>query len=91
MKSTAPLIHARVGSLERTGYLTPYLAELIVDDVRRRGAGARVEIRLPVDANQATLDTLDERLAPLRRHGVRVVCRRERGPRRTAITPDAAA
>jgi len=91
MKSTAPLIHAQVGGLERMGYLTPYLAELIVDDVRRRGAGACVEIRLGADADQASLDALDERLAPLRRHGVRVVCRRERGSRRTAITPDAAA
>jgi len=91
MESTAPLIHARVGGLQRTGYLTPYLAELIIDDVRRRGAGACVEIRLTADADQASLDALDERLAALRRHGVRVVCRRERGPRRTAITPDAAA
>ena len=90
MESTPPLIHARVGGLHRTGYLTPYLAELIIDDVRRR-AGGRVEIRLTADADQATLDALDERLAHLRRHGVRVVCRRECGPRRTAITPDAAA
>jgi len=91
MESTVPLIHARVGGLHRTGYLTPYLAELIIDDVRRRGAGGCVEIRLTADADQATLDALDERVAHLRRHGVRVVCRRERGPRRTAITPDAAA
>ena len=91
MESTALLIHARVGGLHRTGYLTPYLAELIIDDVRRRGAGGCVEIRLTADADQATLDALDERVAHLRRHGVRVVCRRERGPRRTAITPDAAA
>ncbi len=90
MKSTAPLIHARVGGLQRTGYLTPYLAELIIDDVRRR-AGGCVEIRLTADADQATLEALDERLAHLGRHGVRVVCRRARGPRRTAITPDAAA
>src|SRR2546428_12957690 len=91
MESTAPLIHARVGGLQRTGYLTPYLAELIIDDVRRRGAGVCVEIRLGADADQASLDALDERLAALRRHGVRVVCRRERGLRRTASTPDAAA
>src|SRR5437870_7162372 len=45
MESTPPLIQARVGGLHRTGYLTPYLAELIIDDVRRR-AGGRVEIRL---------------------------------------------
>jgi len=91
MESTAPLIHARVGGLQRTGYLTPYLAELIIDDVRRRGAGVCVEIRLGADADQASLDALDERLAALRRQGVRVVCRRERRSRRTAITPDAAA
>jgi len=91
MEDTAPLIHARVGGLHRTGRLTPYLAELIIDDVRRRGASARVEIRLPVDADQASLAALDERLAHLRRQGVRVVCRRERRPRRTLITPDAAA
>ena len=91
MENTAPLIRARVGALHRSGYLTPYLAELLIDDARRRGAVARVEIRLPVDADQADLDILEQRLAQLRRHGVRVVCRRERRPHRTAITPDAAA
>ena len=89
--SRTPLIHVRVGRLYRSGALTPYLTELIVDDVRRRGAGVFVEIRLGADADQASLDALDERLAALRRQGVRVICRRERRSRRTAITPDAAA
>ena len=91
MEDTAPLIRARVGALHRSGRLTPYLAELIIDDVRRFSAGARVDIRFAVDADQASLDALDERLARLRGRGVRVVCRRERRPRRALITPDAAA
>src|SRR5207249_10614135 len=45
MEDPTPLIRAQVGALHRSGRLTPYLAEFIIDDVRRRGAGARVEIR----------------------------------------------
>jgi len=89
--NTAPMIHAQVGSLHRTGHLTPYLAELIIDDVRRRVRGERVEIRLVVDADQASLDAVDTRLAPLRRRGVLIVCRRSRRPRGAALNPDAAA
>ena len=89
--NTTPMIHARVGSLHRTGQLTPYLAELILDDVRRRGRGGRVEIRLAVDADQASLDAVDAGLAPLRQHGVLIVCRRSRRPRGAALSPGAAA
>jgi len=78
--STTPLIHARVGGLYRSGPLTPYLAELILDDVRRRGPGGRVEIRLASSPDQADLEAVDARLAPLRRHGVHVVCRRPSRP-----------
>jgi len=90
--NTVPMIHARVGRVHRTGHLTPYLAELILDDVRRRGRGGRVEIRLAVDADQASLDAVDARLAPVRRHGVLVVvCRRSRRARGAALSPEAAA
>ena len=88
---TTPLIHARVGRVHRSGFLTPYLADLILDDVRRCGPGGRIEIRLPVDADQGSLEALDARLAPLRRYGVRIVCRRTRGPHGAALSPDAAA
>ena len=78
--SRTPLIHVRVGRLYRSGALTPYLTELIVDDVRRRGAGGRIEIRLAPSADQADLEAVDARLAPLRRYGVHIVCRRARRP-----------
>ena len=68
-----------------------YGAELIIDDVRRRGRGERVEIRFVVDADQASLDAVDRRLAPLRRRGMLIVCRRSRRPRGAALKPDAAA
>src|SRR4029077_2451843 len=42
--TTAPLIRVRIGCVERSGPLTPYLVELIVDDVRRQRPGAPVEI-----------------------------------------------
>ena len=88
---TTPLIHARVGGLQRSGALTPYLAELILDDVRRRGPGGRVEIRLAADADQADLEAVDAHLAPLCRYGVLIVCRRTRRPPGAALGPDAAA
>src|SRR5438552_4001243 len=58
MQSTAPMIPARVAGLQRTGYVPPYLAELIIDAGRRRGAGACVEVRLGADADRASLDAL---------------------------------
>ena len=76
--SRTPLIHVRVGGLYRSGPLTPYLTELILHDVRRRGAGGRIEIRLAPSADQADLEAVDARLAPLRQYGVHIVCRRAR-------------
>jgi len=70
-----PLIHARVGALHRIGHLTPYLAELIVDDVRRRGPGARVDVLVAADLDTADLDTVRALLSPLGTRGVRVLRR----------------
>ena len=78
--SRTPLIHVRVGGLYRSGPLTPYLTELILHDVRRRGAGGRIEIRLAPSADQADLEAVDASLAPLRRYGVHIFCRRARRP-----------
>jgi hypothetical protein len=86
---TAPLIRARIGTLVRSGPLTPYLAELIIDDARRQGPGGQVEIRL-VHGDRASLDAIDLRLAALRRRGVSIVCRAARGPRPGSLAPDAA-
>jgi len=88
---TTPLIQARVGRVHRSGPLTPYLAELILDDVRRSGPGGRVEIRLAANADQAELEAVETCLAPLRRHGVVIVCRRSRRADAAALTPGAAA
>ena len=73
--NAAPLIHARVGALHRIGHLTPYLAELIVDDVRRRGPGARVDVLVAADLDTADLDTVRALLSPLGTRGVRVLRR----------------
>ena len=86
--TTAPLIRVRIGCVERSGPLTPYLVELIVDDVRRQRPGGPVEIRL-VHAERTRLDLVEACLAPLRRRGVSIVCRAVRAPRES-IAPDAA-
>ncbi len=79
---TDPLVHARIGALHRIGPLTPYLAQLIVDDVRRHGPGARVDILVGADLDATELETVRERLAGLGSRGV-VVLRRH--PLRTGV------
>ena len=75
------LVRGRMATLHRAGMLTPYLAQLIADDVRRAGPHARLEIRIETDCDEATTAEVRERFAAL--DGVRVVLRRAR--------PDAAA
>ena len=77
-----PLVHARVGALHRIGPLTPYLAQLIIDDVRRRGPGVRVEILVGTDLDASELETVRERLAALGTRGVLVL---RRHPVRTGV------
>src|SRR4029450_167239 len=43
------------GPLERTGLLTPYLAEPLADDVLRSGPGARIEVMVAAPAKHDAL------------------------------------
>jgi acyl carrier protein len=58
--------------LERALGLSPYAVETIAEDARHAGPGARVQLSLPASAEAEAIDWLDQRVAPLRRHGIEV-------------------
>jgi acyl carrier protein len=66
------------GGLERTGELTPYAVDILVEDARRAGPGARVEMKLPASTDDAGLAAALHQLGPLSARGVAVRVRRER-------------
>lgn len=82
---TPPLIWARVlpppsrpsGRLERTGWLTPYTAETIVDSALRAGPGARLDMGVPPNLGDAALAELRHEFAWLRRRHIQVHIRRD--------------
>jgi acyl carrier protein len=65
-------------TLERTGPLTPYLAETLADDVLRSGPGARIEVLVPAPADQQALQHVRNALGWLADRGVQVLVQRER-------------
>ncbi len=81
------LVRARVvpagaagdAGLLHAGPLTPYLIESIVDDARRAGQGAALEVSVPAAATNADLDRIVRQLAPLAARGVQVSVRRDGG------------
>jgi acyl carrier protein len=64
--------------IERAGALTPYAVEVLIEDVRHAGAGARVEMELPADTGDEALADALGRLGPLSSRGIDVRIRRER-------------
>jgi acyl carrier protein len=88
LESQAPnvLVVARVrrpalgaeGTLERTGLLTPYLAEVLADDVLRSGPGARIEVMVPAPARDDAIRHVRDAFSWLAQRGVQVVVQRER-------------
>jgi acyl carrier protein len=64
--------------IERAGALTPYAVEVLIEDVRHAGAGARVEMELPADTGDEALAAALGRLGPLSSRGIDVRIRRER-------------
>jgi acyl carrier protein len=67
------------GTLERTGLLTPYLAETLAADVLRSGPGARIEIMVPAPpAEDQALQHVRNVFSWLADRGVEVLVRRER-------------
>jgi CheY-like chemotaxis protein len=63
---------ARSGSIERSGVLTPFAFEGIVEDALWMGRGARLEIRVPEATPDEHLAWIEERLAALGRRGILV-------------------
>ena len=58
--------------VERAGALTPYAVEVLIEDVRHAGAGARVEMELPADTGDEGLAVALGRLGPLSARGIDV-------------------
>lgn len=65
------------GDLQRTGWLTPYTAEEIVEDALRAGRGARLELSVPSSTTDVGLARLQHQFAWLGDRGVQVTVRRE--------------
>jgi acyl carrier protein len=91
----ARVVRAQAGTsdLQRTGWLTPYTAEEIVEDALRAGRGARLELSVSTTVNDAGLSQLQARFAWLADRGVQVDIRRDHhlGPLGLRSRPDAAA
>jgi hypothetical protein len=66
--------------LRRSGRLTGYLAETIVDDARTAGCGARLEVVLRSGASAGDVMYVDRALARARRYGVVVQIYRSDAP-----------
>jgi len=84
---TPPLIWARIlpsrsrasSGIERSGWLTAYTAETIVDSALRAGPGARLEMGVPPDLGEPDLSRLEAEFAWLARRDIAVRIRRDPG------------
>jgi acyl carrier protein len=72
-------------ALERAGRLTPYAVETIADDVRRAGAGGRLELWVTTPVSDVGLARIQERFAWTRMRGVEL--RVGRAPGSAASAP----
>ena len=80
--------HAEPGTgLERSAWLTPYVAQEIAEDALQGGRGTRLDIWLPVGTDDATMARVIDRFAWLGERGVRVTVHRGRptGERRVPV------
>jgi acyl carrier protein len=81
---TPPFIWARIrppaqsGSLEHTGWLTPYTAETMIDSVLRSGPGTRLDVGVPRDVGEPMMARLRAQFSWLRRRRIAVHIRRDR-------------
>ena len=69
-----PPAGASAGTLERTGWLTPYTAETVAEDVLRAGNGARLEVTVAA-RTMARLSRVQQQFAQLGKRGVQVTVR----------------
>jgi acyl carrier protein len=66
----------------RTGWLTPYAAQTIVDEALRAGSGARVEITVHADVDAAGFAAIRGAFVALETRGVQLRMQRDRRPAR---------
>src|SRR5581483_8273546 len=64
----------RARAIERTGWLDPYLVELIAEDAVHAGRDVRLDVALATDSTRA-LVALQHRFAALRKRGIEVTVR----------------
>lgn len=62
---------------DRAGVLTPYLAEVLADDMRRHGPGARLDVTVAQPADDGAVVRVRAQLAAVAAHGVDVHVQRE--------------
>jgi acyl carrier protein len=73
--------------LERSAWLTPYVAQEIAEDALQCGRGTRLDLWLPVGTDDTTMARVIDRFAWLHERGVRVTVHRGRpsGERRAPV------
>ncbi len=64
------------GTLERSGWLTPYIAETIAEDALRAGGGTRLEVTVAASTTAGGLGRVQHQFAHLAERGVQVSVRR---------------
>lgn len=69
---------ARAPRLGRAFHLDPYTMQVLIDDARRAGRGARLDVVVASNTPGVHVDAVRRRLAALGRHGVDVRIRPER-------------
>jgi acyl carrier protein len=74
------------GTLERTEWLTPYIAETIVDDALAAGSGARLEMTVATSSGPG-LAWVRRQFASLAIRGIEVTVRRGDGPAPPIVDP----
>jgi len=67
------------GTLERTGWLTPYAAETVAEDAMRAGRGARLEVTVGASTTEG-IARVQRQFARLGKRGVQVTVRRDDRP-----------
>lgn len=98
--SPAPFARSRVvrargavPGVERAGALTPYALELIAEDTRAAGPGARLEVEIAAQTPPGDVARLRDRLESTVARGTEVAVHRRRAaraagpPKREALSP----
>jgi len=82
---------SRSGAFERAGWLTPYAAEMIVEDALHAGRGAQLSVTIAANADSAEVAQVKTRLERLRGRGIAVSVSRAGHSKRARVSPGRAA